>query len=385
MRIAELFVELGFKVQGADKLKAFETSLTNAASAATRLVVAMRMLAGLKVPDAYKNLRAIKMSSAGPQPPVLNQPGTFDQPDTGTGIQKGLKDISKLLGIMGLAGILKSLITGLKNMVRDSLKAQMELNQFSKQTGMSRQEFKKWQYLVNKVGMSQQELEQQIIAINTKAFQISRGERLPSGPLAVEEAADFETVLRQFEAATRNFTPAQQTAFARDYGFDPRLVTALRDFPNAFDEFSKTFELTKQQEQNLNDLNEALNDLQMVVTERVTQAFSELAPLLLDVVRVLQEFVKTPTEFLQKHAEQFQFGARFAGGALPTTIASNVMQLLSDFTSSKGRGNNTVNVYGVDTNNANKVGNAVIERVFSDNAYQTASDYFAAQTLFATP
>ena len=164
MKVAELFVELGFKVQGEDKLKGFEQSLTNAAAAATRLVVAMRMLAGLKVPPAFQQLKSIKMTgAAAPQPPVLGQ--ETEQPDTGQGIQKGLKDISRLLGVLGLAGILKSLITSLKNMVRDSLKSQFELNQFTKQSRMTREQLKQWEYLANKAGMSAEEVQQQMLSL----------------------------------------------------------------------------------------------------------------------------------------------------------------------------------------------------------------------------
>jgi hypothetical protein len=382
VRIAELFVELGFKVQGADKLKAFETSLTNAASAATRLVVAMRMLAGLKVPDAYKNLRAIKMSSAGPQPPVLNQPGAFDQPDTGTGIQKGLKDISKLLGIMGLAGILKSLITGLKNMVKESLKSQFELNQFTKQSRMTRDQMKQWEYLANKAGMSAEDVQQQMLGLQDRAQEIIMGKREPAAPSLglPAEVGKPTDLLRQFEAATRNMVPEQMRIFAQAYGIDPRLIVALREFPDALESVNNELLMTKEQTKNVNDLNLALADLTFVTKERVISAFSELAPYITDLSRALESFLRDPLKAIRENQQGFQFGVRAVGGALPTTIGGELLRFISDFKTAGGRGNVTNNVTVNGSGEPRETAN-LIKRELSDFYYDRRSPFPYAPDL----
>ena len=142
--------------------------------------------------------------------------------------------------------------------------------------------------------------------------------------------------------------------------------------------------MTKEQTENINNLNLAFKDLQFVLSERVIQAFSELAPIITDVARALESFLKDPTKFMKEHEQGLQFGVRAIGGTLPTTMAGEILKFFSDIKQSSGRGNATVNIHGVDTNNAKAVGREV-ERVFSDNAYQSASDYFASQALFATP
>ena len=135
MKIAELFAELGFKVEGKDELKGFETSLQNIANAARQAALALKELAAARVPrqiiigaknapsgGAPTGNRVIPgmvnfigpvqpAPYSGPPPPLLQQP----QGGISTSVLQGLKSLGvlglKVLGIATVAVALKKLVS----------------------------------------------------------------------------------------------------------------------------------------------------------------------------------------------------------------------------------------------------------------------------------
>lgn len=379
MKIGELFVELGFNVKGADKLKAFETSMVNAANAATKLVVAMRMLAGLKVPDAYKNLKAIKVSPSTPAP------GGEPTDEGASKIAKSLSNLTKLLGLAGLGGILIALTRKLKDMVVGVAKSQFELYQFTRQTGMTRDQMKRWERLGAKGGMTADELQKQMLSIQSHAVKVSQGAEAPVAPsLGLTGEFDVERPERlvlQLAEAVRGMAPAVATSFANAYGVDPRLIQAVQDFGSVLEEAIPA-DLTKEEAKNLERLNQAFTDLTFQIQQGLIKAVAILSPALIDLANWATKTFQSGGIF-KDLAEAF-YGATGRGdqAQFERNMAA-IADARSRTLQARGAGGdvtNNVTVYG--TGEPKETAKEV-KRALSDSYYQRYSPYGPAGGFYA--
>ena len=376
MKIGELFVELGFNVKGADKLKAFETSMVNAANAATKLIVAMRILAGLKVPDAYKNLRAIKVEKDQPAVPQNEQTPDQNAPK----LQKGLKDITRALGVLGILGVLQKLTQTMKNLLVGAAKSQFELNQFTKQTGMTRDQMKRWELLGAKAGMSAQDMQQQMLSLQDRATEILMGQRAPAAPSLglTGEISSPETLIKQLAEATRGMEPMMMRAFSQAYGVDPRLVTTLQEFPDAMESVNQSLLLTKREADSINELNQAFIELKNTVSLRADQALASFSDELKALVVWIDNLLKNPQRAFSTYAPNVAESAF----PLQTIAFKGITDFIDAFKAAQGRGTmtNNVTIYGTGEAKENA---RELKRVLSDSYYQRYSPYGPAGGYYA--
>ena len=302
MKIAELFAELGFQIKGADELKAFETSLNNIASAAERAAAALKQLAGQKMPEGLKSIRIVQQTSTGAVkvPPIAAPPkiagGAFEDSsgDMASIFSRGLKPLMKIFGIAGLVSVLADLVSSLKRLAIDSAKAQFEMNQFTKQTGMTRDEMKQWEFIAAKGGISAEELQKQFISLQDIGQQIRFGQRMPASPaLGIVQTQAPDVVLKEFARATQNMDMATARMFAESHGIDPRMVFVLREYLDQLGRTSKSALLQPGQVEDVNKMNQAWIELGFTIKLLSDKLVAEFAPALWELFNIINQILNT--------------------------------------------------------------------------------------------
>lgn len=248
MKVAELFAEIGFKVEGADELKAFETSLQNIASAARQAALAMRVLSKTHMPAALLKALSKQNTATAAKPTTVvaapnaqgvavvgaQPPGAA--PTTPTAVLQGFKSLTtfakQLVGFGSLAYVLKSLITSMTRVTKESLGASFGLSRFTLQSGLTRDELKRWESAAAAADVSQQEIQDQLGRLAQQAAEIPWGKHLEAASagafLGINMLASAPDILKQFGAAMQGKSFAQARMFAEQLGINPNVAYMMQ-------------------------------------------------------------------------------------------------------------------------------------------------------------
>ncbi len=320
MKVAELFAELGFKIEGKDELKGFETSLQNIANAARQAALALRDLAAARIPRQIKiapggntggpggaptGSRVAPGMTAfigpaqpaaynGPLPPRLGQP-------IPNSVLQGLKALGafglKALGIATLAIALKKLVNALVDMVKASMQATFAVDKFTTQTGLSRRELKAWERVAELSDVKAEELQETLKQLQQKSRQIRfTGEgATPFLQLGINAMASPTEVLKQFAQRTKQMDQATAVFWGAQMGISENMVYMLRKNADKLEGLIPNGELGNQDQQAVMELNAAWKDLMFTLGLLRDKITSDLAPAIKWVVDQVTLLAKVAT------------------------------------------------------------------------------------------
>ena len=244
MKVAELFVELGFVVKGEDKLKGFEASLISAADAAKSLVASLAQLAGLKLPQQGTASSTTPAQTVTPSTGVPPKPGneafigplplSAKQEKAFAKQEKALDKSNKsfgvfakqLLGLGSLAIILKQLGSALVAATKAAIKTSFATDKFGKATGLSRDELLKWQYAADKSDVSPESIRDNLSNLAQRAFEMKYlGQHQEAASLLTGWGLDMQQspdkLLEQFGKRFANSSLNEALMIAKVAGISP--------------------------------------------------------------------------------------------------------------------------------------------------------------------
>lgn len=198
MNISEFFASIGFKIEGADELKAVETMLKNMAASAKATVAAVAQLNGMKV-------TAPQPGATAPAGPGVTAPTAPAQPPTGPGSSQYAQPIGPPVAaflaykqaILAASKAKQQLIAninatreaaqkgalaigaftaGLVAMAVTAARTAQTLRNFTTATGLSAQEMQRWSAQARILGADGNEMLQTVKAIQSNMARIALGE-----------------------------------------------------------------------------------------------------------------------------------------------------------------------------------------------------------------
>lgn len=292
MKIAELFAELGFKVEGADELKAFDTTLKSIAQSARNAALALKILSRTTLPKTASVVKLVTAKpgavmtttptgAAGGAPPLAAPPVPGN-----VAVNQGLKSLAtfakQLVGFGSLAYLLKSLISNLYSMVRTSASASFGLDKFTRQTGVTLAEMKTWEQVAAANDLTAEEVAENLKSLQQNAVKISMGlggtnaNRWGIDPLLA--LTNPGGVFRRFQEVTRSMTQAQAMAVAENAGIDARVAQMLlreREHPTAT---RAGLALSPEQLETTRSLGVAFNNLRVIMSSLADKITTDIAP-----------------------------------------------------------------------------------------------------------
>jgi len=301
MKIAELFVELGFKIEGKDDLKAVETSLVNIAAAARDVVKALAQLAAAKIP---KNLRRALT------PQTQNQPGgggggtppagpsAFpqqpSQPPGGGGSPPAAwgQFIARVLGIGTLVLAVKKLIGVLSSLAKNAFTAAVNTELFTRQTSVGRRTLKEWELAVMKAGLNREEAANAFKTMAQKrerAFLTGEG-ATPFLQLFGGIPRNDEELFEQFRERTRYMTKEQAVMWGEMLGFTADFAAFLHTRRDEIDSLAGRLS-TDEQQAAIVKLNAAWQELKFNIEQLAEKILGDLAPALTKIVGILNGLI----------------------------------------------------------------------------------------------
>jgi hypothetical protein len=302
MKVAELFVELGFAVKGEDKLKGFEASLISAAAAAKSLVAELTTLAGLKppqqvaaAPTAAQQVAAAPTTAqpvaapSGVLPPIL-APQTAIPPSTaaspGAAINQSLKSFGvfakQLLGLGSLAVILRQLGSALVDMTKSTIKTSFATDKFGKATGLSREELLKWQYAAGKSDVSPESIRDNLSNLAQRAFEMRYlGQHQEAASLLTGWGLDMQLspdkLLEQFGKRFANSSLNEALMIAKVAGISPDVAYMMHANKGVIPTRPPGEALSAEQQLAVMKAGTALNNLGTSISALKDKAIAELA------------------------------------------------------------------------------------------------------------
>lgn len=384
MKISSLFAELGFKIEGKEDLKAFETSMVNIANAARSAALALKILARTPVPKGLRAMLAAPGAAAAPggggtpgtavAPPayVGPVPPKLGAPPLPTSALQGLKNLGalglKVIGFATLAVTIKKLINALSDMIKKIMAATFGVDKFTFQTGISRRELKQWERVAALSDVSTEELHDTLKQLQQRAKSIEFGEGMSGfygllGVSAHNKPTDF---LKQFAEATKNWEAARAVYVGAQVGVSENMVYLLRNNLDKLDDLMEGAELSDKEHDSVMKLNRAWAELRVTLDALWGKITSDLSPALKGIIDQLTLWSKVLVQ--SKERSSLIFGASLAPMISTPILLSSMMA---------GRGNTTVNQkVGVTINGATGTPeeNAAAIKAEIDNAYYGHTD-----------
>lgn len=389
MKIAELFAELGFKVEGKDELKGFETSLQNIANAARQAALALKELAAARIPKQIiigaKTNGGSSPAGRGPAPGMLNfigpvqplpysgpTPPLLQQPQGGVSqsVLQGLKSLGalglKVLGIATVAIALKKLVSAMIDMVKASMQATYAVDKFTTQTGLSRRELKAWERVAELSDVKAEELQETLKQLQQKSRQIRfTGEgATPFLQLGINAMASPTEVLKQFAARTKQMDQATAVFWGNQIGISENMVYALRKNADQLDKLIPNAELADSDHQAVMELNTAWRDLMFTLGLLRDKIVSDIAPALKWVLDQVTVWAKLGTMSKDVRTWMLQ------GGPMNVVGTAQLMAKMGSGTTHKVENNVSVEVNGAGSPKETAKATAeAIKRELSDSYY----------------
>jgi hypothetical protein len=403
MKVAELFAQLSIKVDPNDlsTLKEFEKTLNGIAAAAKSAASALRRFSrvtGGQITKAAAGAPAAAGAAGTTTPPtllanVLAQTGAVNQqlaaiqtgpaqPSQGNtttfatsfGRVFGMT-LLKTLGFVSLAAAAKKLANSFLDITRTSMVGARNLDQFNRQTGMSREAIKRYEYIGALVGMQAQEV-QDIFQNLRQTFERIRetGEGAPLFTrLGISLTDSPEKMMRDFMAATSKMDESQAKFFATLLGIPDTFIYAMRKFGDQM--LPKNLLATDEQQTALVNLNTQWNTLVANFRLLSERLIGEVAPALTQIIKIADDFVNLVPKMRSPTAVAL---TSMSPLALPTFLAMKA---------TGGLGQQTTNV----TTNITATGSTdelsrIVERATSKAVLQSASGaYFQSSSSQLPP
>lgn len=328
MKAAEIYAALGFKIEGEDQLKSFDTILKSIAQSATSAAAALKQLAQTKLPmvvgpqgkpsapNPGTPAVVVPVTPTNQVPPILLPQSPPVIPSAKPKKNKDLEDLKKfLLGFATLGGLLeglKKLVQGIKDMIQASRMAAFATDKFTTSTGLSRRELIKWQYLAKQGAVNEETVMDTIRRLNQNRAAIRRGEavNLTGYTLAhVNPLADPGTQLRQFFANTKNFDQAMAESIGEMMGISADVVY-LRNHMDKFGNVPRGTELSDKEQAAVMSLNSAWQELTKnmeVAAQKITADFAPAIESIIKIINRLSNNFITNPETRQKFYNRLFF------------------------------------------------------------------------------
>lgn len=322
MKVAELFAEIGFKVEGADELKSFEASLLSIANAAREAALALKALAAARIPRQI----VVKQGSSSPSggggggisqprvaPGMLNFIGPMQPPQYSgplppklpppmpNAVLQGLKTLGafglKALGIATVAIALKKLVNAMIDMVKASMQATFAVDKFTTQTGMSRRELKQWERVAELSDVKAEELQETLKQLQQRSRQVRfTGEgATPFLQMGVNAMASPTDMLKQFAQRTKQMDTATAVFWGAQMGISENMVYLLRKNANKLDGLMQGGELNEPEQKAVMELNAAWKELTFTLGLLRDKIVADMAPAIRWVVDILGTLAKMGT------------------------------------------------------------------------------------------
>ena len=309
MKIADLYAALGFKVEGADELKSFETSLVNIANAAKEAAAALKNL------TAGTNIKAIKIQVAsagsvtksevvktqtvsdtmteesvggyGPEG-KKDRPLKTKAPPMGSQILKelsGIRNIFRnLFGFGAIFALLKGLMSSIIGQTKATMQSALSMDRFAKQTGIPLRELRKWEMVGAKGGLGKGEIPELMSAIRQTAMRVVKNQDTEAtvafNRLGLNMFARPDEILKSFMAKTGGMGLAQAQSWGADIGISPDQVYALRENLKSIDDLLPGMELSDQEQASVLSLNQAWQEMIVTMDMLKDKILADFAPLL---------------------------------------------------------------------------------------------------------
>lgn len=333
MKIADLFAELGFKIEGAEQLRTFDDQMKSIAQSARNAALALKMLARTQLPksvvaaiNAQNKIQQAKpapspaaapvqpdtpSAPAGPPAPPTPPPAAPGQPggqqpaipsnkrSRGLNIPQLAKLGLGLLGLTSLVGAIKRLVTGLREMTNASRRAALETDRFTSATGLSRRELKQWEYVAAQGNVDKGTIQEQMrkLTAQQQAIRFGEGNATPYLQFGVDWTKDAGEQLRQFFQRTRGLDQKTAEQMGSMLGISPDVVY-LRKFIDQAGNLPKGMELSDREQGASLELNAAWQKLTFTIgtlSDKLTADFSPALTAVIGQLKGLAEHLTTNT------------------------------------------------------------------------------------------
>ena len=346
MKIASLFAELGFKVEGSDldTLRSFETTLNGIADAADRAIAALKQLKGVKIRVAAPTTQPANPStsvpatpSSNPSAPLSSEPPLLPRslpgmpsfigptrpiapppppPSFGSkifsGLLGGLQNAFPLLklasiftlGATAMSALVRGIsevIKGLVQMTKATLDASVATEKVKATTGLSRAEQQGFEQFAATAGISSDIMIDAAKNFQLEAQKIRFGEGDVAGyaALGINPFQSTTKLLQQFADKTRNMNEQEARFWATRLGIGDELFSAIRNYSGALDKAAdKTLQISSRAQQANREASRSLS-LLSVAGNRFWEALtSKLSPAISFVTDALTGLVNMVTRLL---------------------------------------------------------------------------------------
>lgn len=324
MKIASLFVELGFKVEGSDldNLRSFETTLSNIAASAERAVSALKQLGMVKIKlPRTPAAPAATPGAAVPATLVPATPGTTPTtpaaPAGGSfgssvfaGLSKafpGLKMFAQLGALGAVVALLSKAVisatTAIVRMSKAALDSAVSTDKARATTGLSVGEIKGFEMFAAKAGINSDAVVEAAKSFQTAAQEIRYGGGDPAafGFVGINPFQPVAAILKDFVSQTKDLNVEEARYRAQRIGINDELFSALRQYgPEISKALDSSLMLSDEQQKNTREAAQAMAELTLAVKMTYDAFFADLAPLIRDIAIGLRNWLSyIPSKNLQ--------------------------------------------------------------------------------------
>lgn len=324
MKIASLFVELGFKVEGSDldNLRSFETTLSNIAASAERAVSALKQLGMVKIKlPRTPAAPAATPGAAVPATLVPATPGTTPTtpaaPAGGSfgssvfaGLSKafpGLKMFAQLGALGAVVALLSKAVisatTAIVRMSKAALDSAVSTDKARATTGLSVGEIKGFEMFAAKAGINSDAVVEAAKSFQTAAQEIRYGGGDPAafGFVGINPFQPVAAILKDFVSQTKDLNVEEARYRAQRIGINDELFSALRQYgPEISKALDSSLMLSDEQQKNTREAAQAMAELTLAVKMTYDVFFADLAPLVRDIAIGLRNWLMyMPSKNLQ--------------------------------------------------------------------------------------
>jgi hypothetical protein len=324
VKIASLFVELGFKVEGSDldNLRSFETTLSNIAASAERAVSALKQLGMVKIKlPRTPAAPAATPGAAIPATLVPATPGTTPTtpaaPAGGSfgssvfaGLSKafpGLKMFAQLGALGAVVGLLSKAVisatTAIIRMSKAALDSAVSTDKARATTGLSIGEIKGFEMFAAKAGIGSDAIVEAAKSFQTAAQEIRYGGGDPAafGFVGINPFQPVAGILKDFVSQTKDLNVEEARYRAQRIGINDELFSALRQYgPEISKALDSSLLLSEEQQKNTREAAQAMAELSVAAKMAYDVFFADLAPMVRDIAIGLRNWLSyIPSKNLQ--------------------------------------------------------------------------------------
>lgn len=298
MKVAELYAQLGIKVDTQDLqvLKEFETTLAGIATAAKNAAMALRELGKTPLSRGISKLAKINAKVAAPAGGALGGAASPVAPESQQAPEKAFAvALSKVIGnallkTLGIATLAMS-IQKLTASIKDSMRMAMQTSKTQRQTGMALASLRRYEYIGGLAGIEPQTVQETFQNFRQMFENLRETGTLSAvfAKLGMTVSDDAEAMFRSFFQATKNMDEGRAKYFASLLGISDDLLYAMRKFGDT--EVPEGLTPTDAQISNLSNLNTEWNKLTKNLGLVAEQIVMFVAPALTKVLEIINGFV----------------------------------------------------------------------------------------------